>query len=44
MMKLSGGVFMDEAIVAENLTKRHGELVAVNHASFNVEKSDFLAF
>jgi len=35
---------MDESIVAENLTKRYGELVAVNHVSFNVEKGEFFGF
>ena len=35
---------MDEAIVAENLTKRYGELVAVNHVSFKVEKGEFFGF
>ncbi|HDM89075.1 MAG TPA: ATP-binding cassette domain-containing protein, partial [Candidatus Bathyarchaeota archaeon] len=35
---------MDEAIVAENLTKRFGELVAVNHVSFKVKKGEFFGF
>ena len=35
---------MDEAIVAENLTKRYGETVAVNHVSFKVEKGEFFGF
>jgi len=43
-MKLSGDGFMDEAIVATNLTKRYGELVAVDHVSFEVEKGEFFGF
>ncbi len=35
---------MDEAIVATNLTKRYGELVAVDHVSFEVEKGEFFGF
>ena len=43
-MKHSGDGFMDEAIVATNLTKRYGELVAVDHVSFKVEKGEFFGF
>ncbi|HDN62966.1 MAG TPA: ATP-binding cassette domain-containing protein, partial [Candidatus Bathyarchaeota archaeon] len=35
---------MSEAIVVSNLTKRFGELVAVDHISFKVKRGEFFGF